>query len=123
MKENKIIAISGQPVTGKGTTVKAYIDAVKAALDLVDLSQYPEIKFDAFNLNPDTLTEVVDKLFNTGITDDLFAILSKVAINLDVVKNLTDGILDEINVEGIDWESELKTLIEIYTDFLKLEFH
>ena len=101
--------------------IKGYLDAVKPALDLVDLSQYPEIKFDAFNLNPDVLTEVVDKLFNVAVTDDLFAILSEVAVNLDVVTNLLDGVIEEVNVEGIDWESELKALVEIYAEFLKLE--
>lgn len=102
--------------------VKGYLDVAKLALDLVDLSAYPEIKFDAFNLNPDKLTEIIDELFNVSVTTDLFAIFSEVAINLDAVKNLLGDALEEVTLEGVDWEAELKLFVEIYSEFLKFGF-
>ena len=102
--------------------VKAYLDVAKVALDLVDLSQYPEIKFDVFALNPDKLTEVIDELFNVSVTTDLFAILSEVAINLDALENLLGDSIEEVTLEGVDWEAELKLFVEIYAEFLKLGF-
>ena len=72
--------------------VKAYMDVAIGALDLVDLSQYPNIKVYLFDLNPDKLTEIIDELFNVSTTTDLFAILSEVAVNLDVVKNIINDL-------------------------------
>ena len=102
--------------------VKAYLDVVKGALDLVDLSQYPEIRIDLFNLNPDELTEVIDELFNVGVTDELFAILSEVVINLDAVNNSLGDALEGVTLEGVDWEAELKLFVEVYSEFLKFGF-
>ena len=102
--------------------VKGYLDVAKLALDLVDLSAYPVIKIDAFNLNPDKLTEIVDELFNVSVTTDLFAIFTEVAINLDAVKNLLGDALEEVTLEGVDWEAELKLFVEIYSEFLKFGF-
>lgn len=97
-----------------------YVDAIKIALNLVDLSEYPTIGFNYLGLDPDKLDQVINQLFSTAVTPKVFNMAANVALTLDAVKNFEDGLLTELDFTGFDWEKELRTFVNIYRSFLEL---
>lgn len=99
-----------------------YLDAVKVALDLVDLSEYPTIKYDYFHLDADLMDDIIDRLFASKATDPVLKVASKIALSLDVVTNNLGDALKDVDLSSVDWKTELKTFVSIYREFLKLGF-
>lgn len=102
--------------------LKVYVETVHIALDLMDFSEYPTIKFDYFHLDADKLDEVVDNLFSSEVTSKLFNLAVEVAISMESVKEATNGALEEIDLSVIDWHNELGLIVDIYRSFLELGF-
>lgn len=98
-----------------------YVDAIKIALNLVDLSEYPTIGFNYLQLDPDKLDEVITQLFSTEITPKVFDMTANVVLNMDSIKNFENGLLTDLDLTGFDWEKELKTFVNIYRSFLELQ--
>lgn len=101
--------------------VKLYVDAIFEALELVDTSNYPTINVDYLNLEPTKLTKLIDKLFKAKSANDVITIAAQVAFELDAVKNLV-GEIENLTLEGVDWQSELNLFVDIYSEFLNLGF-
>lgn len=102
--------------------LQQYVDVVKDALDLVDFTNYPEIKVDYLHLDPDQLDAIINGLFEVEPTQELIAIFAEVALNLEGIQNALGDALADVTLEGVDWESELTLLVDIYRDFLELGF-
>ncbi len=101
--------------------VKIYVDTVVKALDLVDTTNYPEIKFDAFNLDETILNDVIDSLFSAESSNEVITIAATVLLELDPVKNFL-GEVEGVSFDGVDWQSELKLFVDIYGEFKNLGF-
>ena len=102
--------------------VSIYVDAIKVALELVDLTNFPSIGVDYFHFDPNLLDEVVLKLFSTSTTNQILPVGIHIALSVDAVKQVMEDALTDVSFEGIDWESEFILVVDIYREFLKLEF-
>lgn len=100
--------------------LKIYVEAIKIALNLVDLSEYPTIKFNYFKLDPDQLDRVIDQLFSSSVTNKVVDMGINVALTLDQIKNFENGLLTEVDYSSVDWYKELKLFVNIYRSVLQL---
>lgn len=99
-----------------------YVDAVKIALELVDVTNFPSIGIDYFHFNPNLLDEVILKLFSTSKTNQVLSVGVPIALSVDAIKQVMEDALTDVRFDGIDWESECILIVNIYREFLKLEF-
>lgn len=99
-----------------------YVDAVKVALELVDVTNFPSIGIDYFHFNPNLLDEVILKLFSTSKTNQVLSVGVPIALSVDAIKQVMEDALTDVRFDGIDWESECILIVNIYREFLKLEF-
>ena len=96
--------------------IETILDTVKEAYKL-DLFPMSELNF--LTLDADVLAKTLSKLGETEFINQVFPIIIRTGVKLDMVKNLIGEFDQKLNIDEVDWQKELVSLAQIYGIFQK----
>lgn len=102
--------------------VKALVSAIRKGLILVDITDFPKVAVNYFNLNVGDLRNVVSELNNVSSLNNIIDVALHIALSIDQVKEYVGTSLDGVDFSDIHWASDLMLLTDIYEAFLDFDF-
>lgn len=99
--------------------IDQYLVALKTALPLLNFEKDAKL-VDVFHLDPDTLQNAINDLFDTKTFEDILPIATHIALGVPKVKDLLGDYKVTFDPESVNWKQDFTSLVDIYKDFLNL---